>query len=195
MSLYNLQDLNNFVESFFRVRVRHAWKQIINDCQERIETAPASTRFHGSYPGGWLDHTIEVTQLALSLGKLLPSSYVPSLHEVDSVLFVALSHDLGKLGDPGPDGAPLYLPQPKSDKAAKEPYIMNPDLAVYQHELRSLHWLNYYQIECKEAELIAIAHHAGAYNATWQTLGDDAKHPLMILLHSADNLIAKVKRI
>jgi len=54
--------------------------------------APASTKYHLAVPGGLLIHSVGVTDTALTLRRAL----MPDL-PVDSVIFCAMFHDVGKI--------------------------------------------------------------------------------------------------
>lgn len=78
--------------------------------KEDITTAPASGRvnFHNAYMGGYVDHVLHVVRLS----KMMKVFYEKSGGLIDftdeELLFVALNHDLGKLGTPD---EPYYIPQ------------------------------------------------------------------------------------
>ena len=61
-------------------------------CKADFFTAPASTHYHGSYPGGLCQHSIDVYQYARRLLFLMPSA--PS---EESVAISCLFHDLCKV--------------------------------------------------------------------------------------------------
>lgn len=58
-----------------------------------IATSPASTRFHGSYAGGWLDHSVNVWEELVRLLKAYPEVRVTA----ETAAIVALGHDICKL--------------------------------------------------------------------------------------------------
>lgn len=59
----------------------------------RFFSAPASTRFHGSYPGGLVFHTLNVAYELRELVKFYEVD-IPK----DSIILTALGHDLCKIG-------------------------------------------------------------------------------------------------
>lgn len=71
-------------------------------------SAPASTKYHLAVPGGLIIHSVGVCQTALALRKTL----MPQIH-LDSMIFVSLFHDVGKVwsscsSEPG-DLRPRYV--------------------------------------------------------------------------------------
>jgi len=60
-------------------------------------TAPASTRFHGNYDGGLLEHSLHVVEFALTNFNYL-LKYKPDLEKLkESVIIAALFHDVCKV--------------------------------------------------------------------------------------------------
>jgi hypothetical protein len=78
----------------------------------RILTAPASSidYYHNAFPGGYIDHVLRVVEFSMNLYNF----YVENGMSVkgftkENLVFVAMHHDLGKLGFPG-EGREKYLP-------------------------------------------------------------------------------------
>ena len=78
---------------------REGLDQLINWLETETDffTAPASTKFHGNYDGGLLEHSLHVVEFALvNFGHLL--RYNPELeHLKESVIVAALFHDVCKI--------------------------------------------------------------------------------------------------
>jgi 3'-5' exoribonuclease len=156
---------------------------ILNDYRKLMITQPASTEYHSAYEGGWIDHTLSVVEICKS--KWLSSIYDGCTTEfVQSLLFVAVLHDIGKLGSPEYPG---YLWDKKENKFISNPYYMN----KVGHELRSVWLLNQYGVKLTEDEFTAIVYHAGLYRNDMNTFCK-IENPLVLLLHTADNLAAKL---
>ena len=61
-------------------------------------TAPASTRFHGSHPGGLAEHSLNVyNALIFHYENLKDSDYELPVIPEDSLIIVALMHDICKV--------------------------------------------------------------------------------------------------
>lgn len=63
---------------------------IDEDFMERFCKAPAGVKLHHAYPGGLLDHTVHMMQVALKIAVLYPQL------NRDLLLFGAFLHDIGK---------------------------------------------------------------------------------------------------
>lgn len=151
----------------------------------RLESCPSSTKYHGSYPGGLIDHSLSVALLSKNLA-ITTKTYNAF---IESLTFCALVHDLGKLGSLDED---FYLINPDAQKRGKEPYIVNTKLVSMPHELRTLYWLEMLGVNnLTEEEYQAIFFRAGPYTPGYldQVRKESA---LLVLLHSADNISAKI---
>lgn len=151
---------------------------LLQENRTLIEACPASTKYHGAYVGGLIDHTVEVVRTARHLNQELGNECAPA-----PLTFCAIVHDLGKLGQPG---ELVFIPDP----SGKDPFIYNDKVVPMHHELRTLWWLSQYNIQYSLEEMQAIYFHAGPYSDFYKT--NIEKNPLVLILHSADNLVAKI---
>jgi hypothetical protein len=81
---------------------------------ERIMLMPASHKkeYHNAFPGGYVDHVLRVVQCALKLHKVWKEMGVDtSTYTFEELVFAALNHDLGKMGDEENES---YIPQDRS---------------------------------------------------------------------------------
>jgi integrating conjugative element relaxase (TIGR03760 family) len=70
-----------------------------------VQQFPASEAHHHAYPGGMLDHGLEIVAIALKLRQahLLPVGAPPESHAADAeawtagIAYAALLHDIGKI--------------------------------------------------------------------------------------------------
>ena len=99
----------------------------INNFAEFVQIAPASEFNHHAYPGGLIDHTLEVIELALKKrkGSLLPKRVTaesePELRDVFTygIFCSALCHDLAK---PAVDQTVKYLKDSRHTPQMWNPY-------------------------------------------------------------------------
>ena len=153
-------------------------------------TAPCSTQYHLAYPGGLLEHSLNVYELMDRLSSIL-------YPEVDksSVIICALLHDLGKAGQFGKPNYVVNMLKGRGKNAEPyqspaKPYIGNPELMYIDHEVRSIQIAGRY-IKLTEDENWAILMHNGMYgNFKYQIQGKET--PLYLLLHMADMWASRV---
>ena len=144
--------------------------------------APASTRFHGSYEGGLLDHSLKVYEIL----KHKVENCIEKIEVSDDTLkIVALLHDICK--------ANFYKVDYRNAKNSfgeweKVPYYTVEDTIPYGHGEKSVMMLTEY-IKLTSEEKYAIRWHMGFTEPkeVYTTLGlAYQKYPLALLLFEAD---------
>lgn len=145
-------------------------------------TAPASTRFHGSYEGGLLEHSMKVYEIL----KHKVANTVIDIHvSEDTLKIVALLHDICKVNFYKVDYRNAKNEQGVWEKV---PYYTVDDLIPYGHGEKSVMMLTEY-IKLTSEEKYAIRWHMGFTEPKEQynTLSIAfKKYPLALLLHEAD---------
>ena len=148
-------------------------------------TAPASARFHGSYPGGLCEHSVNVYHC---LTEYLARERVQELYGVEvageSVAVAALLHDLCKVGCyrqgtrnvKGPDG-----------KWQAVPTFYYEDKLPYGHGEKSVYIISGF-MKLKREEAMAIRWHMGFSGEEDKRLVGQAfqQYPLALALSVAD---------
>lgn len=177
-----------------------AVKVMIESIGENYVIAPASSKlwYHGCYPGGYIEHVNSVVSWALKLSKLYEKAGGTLNFSTEELVFSALFHDLGKLGD---GEKPNYLPQENDwfKKNRQEYYINNPDLDFMLVPDRSLFVLQKFGIKLTQQEYLAIKLHDGLFDesnkAYYVSFNPDSKLKTNIvpILHSADYLSSKLE--
>lgn len=152
-------------------------------------TSPASTRFHLNIEHGLLLHSVGVTYNALKIKNLL----APDISD-ESIVIVALFHDLGKIGLPG---KPYYLPNDNKWEIEKRgiTYKINPDIITMSIAVRSLYLVTKH-IPLTEMEAQAIVAHDGIYPVRGGVNNLDYLHNecrLQMVIHFADKWTAAVE--
>ena len=138
---------------------------MIDSFQEEYALAPASgkTWYHNAFPGGYVDHVNRVVEYAVKQMRLYKEMGGDIDFTEEELVFAALFHDLGKLGD----GDKMnYLPQTdkwRQDKLA-EMYTNNPELDFMLIPDRSLFVLQKFGIEVTKKEFLAIRLHDGVFD-------------------------------
>lgn len=143
--------------------------------------APASTRFHGVYVGGLLDHSLGVLDWLLALNSQVPDPCTEA-----TCIKVAMLHDLCKVN--------VYKQVTKRRKVGEkwEDYQGYDFVEDYPlgHGEKSLDRALMLGVPLTKHEKLAIRHHMGAYELTGMPLKayQEAVRqcPLVLLLHTAD---------
>lgn len=146
-----------------------------------IATAPASTRFHGSYAGGLMDHSVHVWEELVRLLKAYPEIKVTA----ETAAIVSLGHDFCKLN--------TYATELRNQKVngvwvQKPVYVFKEDFPFGSHGGKSVYLIQKH-IALTDAEATAInCHMAFADRAPGDYGIGNAfeKYPLAWLLHVAD---------
>ena len=144
--------------------------------------APASTRFHGSYEGGLLEHSMKVYEILVDKVK---NSVIPIEVSEESLIIIALLHDICKVN--------FYKVDYRNAKNAfgeweKVPYYTVEDTIPYGHGEKSVMMITEY-MKLTVEEKYCIRWHMGftepkeAYNTLGQAF---KKFPLALLVHEAD---------
>ena len=151
-------------------------------------TAPASTRYHGSYEGGLVEHSLNVyDRLVWEMENTVGAGW-QEIYSPESVAIIALFHDLCKID--------RYVITEKwrkdenGDWEAYEAYEYNKEKAEMGHGAQSVFYLQKF-IQLTELEAQAIFWHMGAYDlspyASLAACSETFKwNPLAFLTHRAD---------
>lgn len=151
-------------------------------------TAPASTRYHGSYEGGLVEHSLNVyDRLVWEMENTVGAGW-QELYSPESIAIIALFHDLCKID--------RYVITEKwrkdenGDWEAYEAYEYNKEKAEMGHGAQSVFYLQKF-IQLTELEAQAIFWHRGAYDlspyASLAACNETFKwNPLSFLTHRAD---------
>ncbi len=175
-------------------------KEMIKQLGEEYIMAPASgkTWFHNAFAGGYVDHVNRVVQYAVKQSQLYKDMGGTVDYTEEELVFSALFHDLGKIGDPN---IPSYIPQTDKWRQDKlnEMYTPNSELEFMLVPDRSLFTLQKFGIELTKNEYLAIKLHDGVFSDAnkpyFFTNNPNARMRTSIVnvLHSADFLASKVE--
>lgn len=157
-------------------------------------TAPASTRYHGSYEGGLLEHSLNVfNQLVWEMNHVVGEGWT-ELYPMETVAIVALFHDLCKI-----DRYVLgqkWRRDENGEWESYDAYEYNQQKPEMGHGAQSVYYLQKF-IQLTEMEAQAIYWHMGAYDISpYSTLAACSEtfkwNPLAFLLHQADMAVTYV---
>ena len=187
MLKYLILERSDYMKEKMIELLKKVKREGINELIEFIEKtdfykAPASTRFHGSYEGGLVEHSIKVYEI-------LKHKVETNIEKVDipeeSIIIIGLLHDLCK--------ANFYKVDYRNAKNAlgvweKVPYYTVDDTIPYGHGEKSVMMITEY-MKLTPEEKYSIRWHMGYtepkenYNAIGATY---KKYPIALLTHEAD---------
>jgi hypothetical protein len=166
-------------------------------------TAPASTKYHGCYKGGLLEHSLQVyDRLAAKMTDPVWQQKLAGTPK-RSLIVAALTHDICKVNfyiqEPrnkktyDPDKIYASGQRPKRDDLGEFVWITEMGYTVkdnlpYGHGEKSVLMLTYL-ITLSMEEIFAIRWHMGPYSGDkdWNTLAEAfKKYPLILALFEAD---------
>lgn len=149
-------------------------------------TAPASTQYHESYPGGLLHHSLKVYNMIIQLSKSIKAFSAISLDEIG---LVALVHDWCKIG--------LYESYMRNVKDEKGNWVQQPsyrhksEIVPLGHGVTSMFFASSF-FKLTDDEACALRWHMGAWRVTPSEQNDlqeaNERYPLVHLLQFADQL-------
>ena len=184
----------NYINRFKKIVTENIERDGIDNLLEWVEhetdffTAPASTRYHGSYEGGLVEHSLNVyDRLVWEMENTVGAGW-QEIYSPESIAIIALFHDLCKID--------RYVITEKwrkdenGDWEAYEAYEYNKEKAEMGHGAQSVFYLQKF-IQLTELEAQAIFWHMGAYDispyATLAACSETFKwNPLAFLTHRAD---------
>lgn len=182
----------------FDKAVSHIERHGINDLIAWLENetdffrAPASTKFHGNYDGGLLEHSLHVVEFALiNFNYLL--KYRPELEKLkESVIIAALFHDVCKVNQYH-WGEEQWTKNSAGKWASYKTYSFHDDLPM-GHGEKSIYYISKH-MELTTSEILAIRWHMGTTEPGTQIAGltqysynQANEDPLVKIIHGADYL-------
>mgnify|MGYP003973017881 CR=1 FL=1 len=175
-------------------------KEMLSHMEETYVMAPASgkTWYHNAFAGGYVDHVNRVVEYAVKQSRLYEEMGGTVDYTEEELVFAALFHDLGKIGD---GDQPNYIPQTdkwRQDKLS-EMYTFNPDLQFMLIPDRSLFILQKFGIKVNQNEFLGIRCHDGVFDKANEAYffshveSSRQKTSIISVLHTADFLASKVE--
>ena len=135
-------------------KVRKGCVALADHIYDRMAAAPASTKldYIGCFVGGLTWHSLNV----LRVMKTLHSAFeLEGKVSADTMIVLGLFHDIGKLGNENTD---YYIPQKSEWHREKlgQMYEVNEGVGNVPVSVRTLWWLNRFNIPLTEFEICAI---------------------------------------
>lgn len=192
----HLKIVDSYIESPRKERIL----EVLNSLEEKMILAPASGKlhFHNAFPGGYIDHINRVVKCSLKTKDLWESLGATIDFTEEELVFSALFHDFGKIGDGEYEG---YVPQTNKWRLdnMNEAYTPNKNLPFMLIQDRSLYLLQLFGITCSFNEYLGIRVHDGIYDdankAYYIVNNPDSKFRTNLpdILHQADLLAARIE--
>lgn len=157
--------------------------------------APASTKFHLNYPGGLLEHSLNVCKVALQVRDTMVAMQ-PELEVKlprESVILASLLHDVCKSDIYKPSVSYKKTPEGKWDKIPG--FEVDYSNLPLGHGEKSVIMLQMWGLQLTVDEILSIRWHMTAWDLAFQSTEQKANlnaarasAPLCIVIQSADGL-------
>jgi len=198
---HNWIDLEETIKSYISEPRRSQLLDFYNKYSERLILMPAAHKkeYHNAFPGGYVDHVLRVVECALKLNDVWAEMGVDtSTYTKEELIFSAINHDLGKMGDEEQDS---YIPQTDQWRKEKlgEDYMFNTKVPFASVPDRGLFMLQTHDIKYTFNEMLAIQTHDGLYDSAndkylkgWMP-EQKPRTSLPFILHQADMMAARIE--
>ena len=197
----NWNVLLGYIEVYIESPRKEKLLDFYNKYSERLMLMPAAHKkeYHSAFPGGYVDHVNRVVKGALALSDVWEAFGADmSTFTKEELVFSALNHDLGKMGDEENES---YIPQTDAWRRDKlgEDYTFNTKLSFASVPDRSLFLLMSHDIKYTFNEMIAIQTHDGLYDEANKKylmgymVEQKPRTSLPFILHQADLMAARIE--
>ena len=174
--------------------------EFYNKHQDELMMMPASHKraYHNAFPGGYVDHVIRVIESALKISKVWKDFGVEENWTEEELVFSALNHDLGKMGD-GNNYAHLPSQDEWRKKNMGEMYQFNKKLTYMSVPDRSIKLLVDNGVIPTENEWLSIKLHDGLYDPSNEPYLKSympelkPRTSLIYIIHQADLMAARIE--
>ena len=191
----------NNIEVFITGERKQKLLDFYSKYQDRLMLMPAAHKkeYHNAFPGGYIEHVNRVVDCAIKQADLWNDMGVDmSTFTMEELIFSAINHDLGKMGD---EENEAYIPQTdqwRKDKLGED-YMFNDKIAFASVPDRGLYLLQAHNIQYTFNEMIGIQTHDGLYDEankkyfTGFTPEVKPRTSLPYILHFADMMAARIE--
>ena len=196
----NWESLMKLIEDTFDGERKEKLLGMYKYFEDRMSVAPASGKahYHNAMVGGYVEHVLHVTDCALKIKNLWESERAMINFTDEELIFAAMHHDLGKVGDLDND---YYIPQDSEwhRKNRGEIFKHNPALQYMTVTDRAIFILNHFGIKMSQWEYIGLRLTDGmyeeanksyymSYNPDWSL-----KSNIAYILHQADMMATHIE--
>ena len=173
--------------SLCRTVQREGMDRLLNWLEENdFYTCPASSKYHGAYPGGLLEHSLNVYD---ELKRLL-NAYPEIKVSEESVVIASLFHDLCKVG--------FYTTEKRNRKndlgqwESYDAYTIKEKFCFGGHGSKSVFLVQHF-IQLTPEEAVAINCHMSCWQGDTNVGNAFEQFPFAWLLHVADESATYIK--
>ena len=196
----NWNEFIGYIDTYISEPRKDVLKAFYEKYSERIALMPAAHKkeYHNAFPGGYIEHVNRVIKASIEFDKVWSQFGVVRNYTTEELVFSAMNHDLGKMGD---EEHEAYIPQTDQWRRDKlgEDYKFNDKLEFMSVPDRGLYLLIQHGISYTKNEFLAIKLHDGLY--------DEANKPYLInwapetkprtslifILHQADLMASRIE--
>ena len=197
----NWDTFTSNIETYITGDRKQAMLDFYAQYQERIMLMPAAHKkeYHNSFPGGYVEHVNRVVRCALRQAELWGEEGADmSTFTLEELVFSAINHDLGKMGDENNES---YIPQDDKWRREKlgEDYKFNTKVPFASVPARGLFMLQSHGIQYTFNEMLAIQTHDGLYDEANKKYlfaympEQKPRTSLPFILHQADLMAARIE--
>ena len=178
----NYEKLRKLINQTFTGERLQSLNKMYDHLEDRIILTPASSmeHFHNAFAGGYIEHVLRVTQNAVKVFEMYEEVGIGiGDYDRETVIFTALHHDLGKVGNADES---WYIPNDSQWHIENQGkvYKTNPTMHWMNLNDRTFWMLNHFGITISEVEYLGIKLTDGLY--------DDGNKPYFIA-YGADNAL------
>jgi len=169
--------------------------KMYHDLEDRMIVAPASGKeeYHYCHVGGYVEHVLHVCDTALKIQETYESVGGHKDWTDEELIFSALHHDLGKVGDLNGE---YYVPQDNDwrRKTLGEVYTSNTDIPNMRVPDRALFLLQHFGVKMSMSETLSIKLADGLYDESSEfylkvfDVKRSVKSRLPHIIHFADHM-------
>ena len=196
----NWNQLRQLINDTFKGERLDKLNHMYDYFEARMCVAPASGKehYHNAHVGGYVEHVLHVIDCAVKLKKLCEDSGATINFSDEELIFAAMHHDLGKVGDMKND---YYVPQESEWHRKNQGSIFthNGELQYMTVTDRAIFLLSQFEISMTEWEYVGLRLTDGLYEEAnksyYMTYNPDfsLKSNIAYILHQADSMATHIE--
>lgn len=197
----NWEKLLSYIDQYISEPRKDKLLSFYKKYEDRLIIMPAAHKkeYHNCFPGGYVDHVNRVIECCLKINDIWVEMGVDtSTYTIEELVFSAINHDLGKMGDEENDS---YIPQDDKWRREKlgENYKFNEAVPFSSVPDRGLYLLQSHEVSYTFNEMITIQTHDGLYDEGNKKYlisyspGQKPRTSLPYIVHQGDLMAARIE--